>query len=242
MEKQDEFFGEGWAKILKPYLTSEYFYSIGHALRKMQMKKEKIFPEMKNVFRAFKECPFENMHSVILYSGPYSTCCNYSGKMFADGLALSCNSKAMQTPNALTNIRLNIRKSIPKQYLSESTPSDLTPWANQGILLLNCSLTTTQNALKTAHEYIWRGFINYVIKVINKEKPDAGWLLIGDFPQTKKTLITSESCAIYECADPEKSSVGDINEKDDGLSFDPDHAFASLVAYQSAIRDILITF
>lgn len=135
-------------------------------------------PKRENIFNALKIISVDNLKAVILGKDPYPN------PMHAHGLAFS--SKNSATPDSLKNIF----KAIDKAYnsnLFDKANNDLTPWANQGVLLLNTSLTfekcddkIEQAKLQRKHFKIWQGFIADIIKKILTIKNPIAMFLWGN--------------------------------------------------------------
>lgn len=142
MSKLIKYLGEDWVQLLEGVFNKHW------ELIKSKIKKEKrvITPSLNKVFRCFLECPLKELHTIILVDGPMTSL--IANKPVADGLALSVNS--------------SITEGLPFEamLLNEATEckQDLTYVANQGVLLLNTSLTSGGN-IKDSHKEIWEDFI-----------------------------------------------------------------------------------
>ncbi len=232
MEKWNRFFGPGWARTLNDFLSTEDFNKIGGELKRLRGEGKEIAPNNMDLFRAFRECPRERLHTVILGSVPYSGVLD-NGKYVADGLAFSAKYSII-CPVQLCKILRAVDEEIydGRGWGLEST-YDLTNWANQGVLLLNCSLTVQVGDSMNAHVKLWRPFIEHVIKKINEEGDCIGFILMGEWAQAYRKYLTNESFAIYECEHPMEASYR-------GGKWNSRGVFAALQAYHKSFNNIRI--
>lgn len=174
-------FCNDWKYILKDYLESEKFKNTISNLEELY-KTKNIFPEKCDVFRAFYLTPFNEVKVVIIGQDPYHT------KGVADGLAFS--SRQSKIPPSLKNIY----KELNRDLNIENTTSDLTPWAKQGILLLNKTLTVEESKPK-AHANSpllnWECFTDFVIKKLSERNDPIIFVLWGNHAKKIKPMIDS---------------------------------------------------
>lgn len=172
----------GWERILSPYINSLSFDHIINKLHDNVEKGKRFTPKFKDIFNPFYECPYKNIKIVILSSDPYS-------KLgVADGLAFSCSNKNVQ------------EKSL--QYINEVLKTnhiDLRTWSNQGVLLLNASLTCEINKIGS-HYFIWKNFTKYLFDNINKYNPNTIFILMGK--KTEEWQILLSTAKIFKCPHP----------------------------------------
>ena len=143
----------GWARVLRGFIYSKDFENIILSLAKQSRDGKRFTPTMKNWFRAFEECPYDQLKVVIVGQDPYP------GFNQADGIAFSLKDAEEMQPS-LDYMLKSINKTV-YNGVRASIDMDLTRWANQGVLLLNTALTT--NIGKVGQHYlIWRPFIAYV--------------------------------------------------------------------------------
>lgn len=143
----------GWARVLRSFIYSKDFENIILALAKQSKDGKRFTPAMKNWFRAFEECPYDQLKVVIVGQDPYPS---YGA---ADGIAFSLSESPEMQPS-LKYMLDEVNRSV---YSGDrvSVDKDLKRWSNQGVLLLNTALTTVIG--KTGqHFLIWRPFIAYV--------------------------------------------------------------------------------
>ncbi len=208
-KKHEKFFGKEWAQMLQPFLSSKDYERIGRCLLEDQKQGLIITPDLKHVFRAFSECPYHRLHSVIVGMDPYSNR-DKDDDLVADGLAFSArNSEAV--PKSLNNIYEALDVDVFNGgYLPRGTWNQhkgsichsLEHWAKDGILLLNCGLTTTEGR-SNAHINLWRPFIEYVMRVISMRKDGIGFILMGTHARSLRPLLDKNfTNAIFECEHP----------------------------------------
>lgn len=197
-DKLEKMFERGWYEQLRPFLYSDAFKKIGKELVYQSKQLKEITPAFENTFRAFKECRWDQVHTVILGQDPYP------GKILnnnyvADGLAFS-SRLSQKAPSSLSYIFHAVQEDIKmNDYQVESY--DLKRWASQGILLLNCALSLP---LDKSHNHImlWQPFIAHVLKIINSRKDSVAFALMGSYAKKYKPLLTNDTFAVYECEHP----------------------------------------
>jgi len=172
MNKYDKLFGEGWARILSPFLESDDFKKIGKYLKDQVNSGKRIYPVFDDMFRAFKECPYEKLITVFLTNNAYQN--------QMDGLAFSAKKNVSDNdcPEQLTKIFEAVEQDVARGlYLNRNT--DLTRWANQGVLLLNCDLSTEGGSKPGIHMDLWKPFIQFVITTLRNYNTGLIYCLIG---------------------------------------------------------------
>ena len=141
----------GWKPVLKSFIESSDFEMLILQLVRQTKDGKRFTPSLKQVFRAFEECPYKELKVVIVGQDPYPQF------DVADGIAFSCSKSEAEQPS-LKFVLDEIAKMYPHGY---DRPLDLTRWANQGILLLNTALTTEVGKIGK-HYSIWKPFIAYL--------------------------------------------------------------------------------
>tara|TARA_R110002153_G_scaffold32343_1_gene97869 strand:- start:319 stop:1005 length:687 start_codon:yes stop_codon:yes gene_type:complete len=175
--------GEGWSAVLADLLSSEYADKLINKLNE-EYNTETVFPEKTNVFRAFRQTPWEDLRVVILGQDPY-----HDGS--ATGLAFA---------NTLTPDNLKMSPSLKKidnwhhkEGIKHSTfamDTSLESWASQGVLMLNTALTVKQKEAGSHTKY-WKKFTHEVLKTIAEWRPDCIFMLWGNHAKSFKPLIKS---------------------------------------------------
>jgi uracil-DNA glycosylase len=141
----------GWKPVLKSFIESSDFEMLILQLVRQTKDGKRFTPSLKEVFRAFEECPYKELKVVIVGQDPYPQF------DVADGIAFSCSKSEAEQPS-LKFILDEVAKMYPMGY---ERPLDLTKWTRQGILLLNIALTTEVNKIGK-HYSIWKPFIAYL--------------------------------------------------------------------------------
>lgn len=156
----------------------------------------KVYPAKENIFSAFTLTPLDKVRVVILGQDPYHE------PMQANGLAFSVNSN-VPLPPSLKNIFKELQDDLGGEL---RTNGDLSDWAEQGILLLNTSLTVIKHKADSM-SYIWQDFTDGVISLLNEQKRPIVFVLWGNNARKKKTLITGSQHHIIESAHPSPLSA-----------------------------------
>ncbi len=187
---------ETWKKFVFGEMRKEYFRNLDKFLS-AEDKVHKIYPEKKNIFNCFKYCSFENTKVVIIGQDPYIN----PGQ--AQGLSFSV-PKSFRLPPSLLNIfkELNNDLGIPI-----SKNGDLTPWAKQGVLLLNSVLTVREGISNSHRDKGWENFTDNTIQKLNDEKENLVFILWGSFAKSKRRLITNPNHFIIESVHPSPLSA-----------------------------------
>lgn len=165
----------------KPYLQSEfnkpYFKNLSNFIT-TEYKNKTCFPPKNQIFNAFNYCHFEDVKVVIIGQDPYH------GLGQAHGLSFSVND-TVKHPPSLVNIFKEIETDIGKAY---PKTGNLKHWANQGVLLLNATLTVRAHQAGSHQKKGWENFTDNVIKLINDYKTGVVFLLWGGFAKQKENL------------------------------------------------------
>ena len=157
-----------------------------------------IFPQSSNIFNAFELCSFENTKVVIIGQDPYH------GDGEAHGLAFSVQ-EGIKIPPSLRNIFKELKNEYPDFNINRST--NLSDWAQQGILLINAVLTVEKDKPASHKHYEWELFTNYIISTLAKEKKNLVFILLGKFAQDKEYLIDSQYHTIIKTTHPSPLSA-----------------------------------
>jgi uracil-DNA glycosylase len=191
-----------WNEIIGPVLISQKIAELRTFIKSERINK-KIYPEGKQLFRAFDLCSYENTKVVILGDGPYPS-------EHADGLAFS--SKLKEKPKELMNIFKEIYTDLNVQYfqnitLDEFFPSnDLSSWCKEGILLLNTVLTVEDGKPGSHNGKGWELVTDAVFDALNKKDYQVLFLLWGDNAKSYKDKITNPKHLCIEAPHPSDDS------------------------------------
>ncbi len=186
-----------WKPILEPETAKPYFIHLSEAIKAQKKAGKTIYPAGSQIFRAFDLTPFPSVAIVILGQDPYHT------PGMANGLAFSVNP-AMRLPPSLQNIYRELAADLAIQ---EPTTGDLSPWATQGVLLLNSILTVEKNAAASHQNLGWQNFTDTAISAISKHREGIVFMLWGKFAQQKSNLIDDAKHLILTAPHPSPFSA-----------------------------------
>lgn len=185
-----------WKNLLKEEFQKNYFYKLVCFI-KYEYKNHVCYPQAKNIFSAFNNCPFNLLKVVIVGQDPY-----YKFNQ-ANGLCFSIN-KNITIPPSLKNILKEVKFNIGKDSLCKD--GDLTNWSKQGVLLLN-SILTVRSGIPRSHENKgWEIFTNAVINIISSKKENIVFLLWGEYAK-KKFIINYNKHYILKSSHPSPFSA-----------------------------------
>jgi uracil-DNA glycosylase len=170
----------GWANKLKGFIQSSDFDKILDVLYKLREDGKRFTPPLKQVFRAFEECPHDKLKVIIVGQDPYPQL------GVADGLAFSCGNTGKLQPS-LKNIFEALNETAFGGLPVENNV-DLTRWANQGVLLLNSALTC-QIDKPGSHTPIWKDFVAYTMDILNYTDSGLIFVLMGKQVQELESMI-----------------------------------------------------
>lgn len=199
MDKYVKFFGKEWANLLNEFLVSEEYKTICKAILKDETSGFRVTPEYKNIFRAFLECPYYSIHTVIIGTDVYDNRTK-NGNLVADGIAFSAKD-SITCPKPLNFIYEAIDQNLFEGKYDPKHGFDLKPWANQGILLINCGLTTAVGHIGR-HITLWKPFIQFLIKKLCENKDSLGIILMGNYAKEHRKSFTNKTYGIFECENP----------------------------------------
>lgn len=169
----------------KPYLATEFnqpYFEQLVTFVKQEYAQYTIYPPAKQIFRAFDLCQFEDTKVVILGQDPYH------GAKQANGLCFSVSPEVAMPPSLI-----NIFKEI-KDDLGQPMPAngDLTRWGQQGVLLLNATLTVRAGQPGSHQHKGWETFTDAVISILSQNKQNLVFLLWGNYARQKEVLIDTQ--------------------------------------------------
>ncbi len=185
-----------WAEILINEFNSPYFIQLKEFLIE-ERKKFKIFPLGSQIFSAFNFTSFENLKAVIIGQDPYH------GENQANGLCFSV-SKGIKKPPSLQNIFKELNADLGYKIPENG---DLEKWANQGVLLLNATLTVRAHQAGSHQNKGWEVFTDSVIRNISEKKNNIVFILWGNYAQAKEKLIDPSRHFILKAAHPSPFSA-----------------------------------
>lgn len=188
---------ESWKEVLKQEFTKDYFLQITHFLKTEKQAGKTIYPPGGLIFNAFNTTPFDNVKVVLLGQDPYH------GPGQAHGLSFSVQ-KGVPPPPSLVNIFKELHNDTG---LPIPNHGDLTHWAQQGVLLLNTSLTVRANEPMSHSKIGWAEFTDAVISKVSLLKTNTVFLLWGKFAQEKQGLVDETKHLVLRAAHPSPFSA-----------------------------------
>lgn len=187
---------DSWGKLLSDVFEQDFFTSLVSFV-KDEYQTQEVFPPGKEIFNAFNYCPIESVKVVILGQDPYH------GFGQAHGLSFSVRPGVPFPPSLL-----NIFKEIKADIGLDMPPNgDLTRWAQQGVFLLNATLTVRANQAGSHQNRGWEKFTDEVIKMISAHRENVVFMLWGAYAQKKAELIDVEKHLVLKAPHPSPLSV-----------------------------------
>ena len=185
-----------WKQHLEGEFTKPYFTQLTESVRN-EYRNGLCFPPGKLVFNAFNLCPFDKVKVVIIGQDPY----HELGQ--AHGLSFSVND-GIPFPPSLVNIFTEI-----KQDLGTPIPAtgNLTRWAEQGVLLLNATLTVRAHMAGSHQRKGWEEFTDAAIKALNADREHLVFILWGGYARSKASLIDASKHLILQSVHPSPLSA-----------------------------------
>ena len=188
---------QSWKKALNSEFEKDYFVKLTEFVRGEYLSGKTIYPEPKNIFNAFNLCPLDKVKVVIIGQDPYHEPNQAHGLCFSveQGIAL---------PPSLVNIYKEIESDLGHK---SSTSGDLTSWAEQGVLLLNATLTVRAHAAASHTGHGWEIFTDAVIKTVAETRKNIVYMLWGSFAQKKAEMVDKNENLVLTSAHPSPLSA-----------------------------------
>lgn len=187
---------ESWKIALADEFNKEYFINLTDFVRSEYKTGKKIYPKPVDIFNAFNLCPFDKVQVVIIGQDPY----HEPGQ--AHGLCFSVQS-GITLPPSLQNIYKEIQNDLGRPSV---TNGDLTSWAQQGVLLLNSTLTVQAHLAASHTGKGWEQFTNAVIRALSK-RSGLVYILWGSYAQRKAEFVNSSENLILKSVHPSPLSA-----------------------------------
>ncbi len=187
----------GWLEILKPEFESAYFLTLRDFLKKEKQGRIPIYPPGPEIFAALNHTPFNKVKVVILGQDPYH------GPGQANGFCFSVR-KGIPFPPSLQNIFRELETDLGLPY---PTSGDLTPWADQGVLLLNATLTVRQAQAGSHQGKGWEQFTDAVVAALSQKREKLVFMLWGSYARSKGKQIDRSKHLVLECGHPSPLSA-----------------------------------
>ena len=195
--------GGGWDEIIGGEFEKPYYLNLREFLMTEYRTKE-IYPGMYDIFNALKLTPYDKIKAVILGQDPY----HEPGQ--AHGLSFSVR-EGTELPPSLKNIYKELSDDVG---IPPARTGNLTPWAEQGVLLMNTVLTVRRGQANSHRGMGWETFTDEVIKAVNRREKPVAFILWGANARSKKPLITNPVHGIFESAHPSPlSAYGDFSAR-----------------------------
>ncbi len=168
-----------WKEVLKEEFQKPYFEMLTSFVREEYNGRTPIYPPAKLIFNAFDHCPFNDVKVVILGQDPYH------GAGQANGLCFSVN-EGVAFPPSLVNIFKEVSADTGSPIPQNG---DLTRWSDQGVLLLNATLTVRAASAGSHQNKGWEQFTDTVIRILAERRNNIVFILWGSYAQKKGAFI-----------------------------------------------------
>jgi len=186
-----------WLAVLGDEFEKPYMQSLDSFLVDEKAKGKEIFPPSSRWFAAFNNTPFDQVKVVVLGQDPYH------GPKQAHGLCFSVPPDIKIPPSLV-----NIYKELATDFnIPVSTNGCLEPWAEQGVLLLNATLTVENSQAGSHQNKGWEEFTDKAIKVLNEQREDLVFILWGSYAQKKGAFIDAQRHLVIKSPHPSPLSA-----------------------------------
>ena len=184
-----------WTEVLSPIKNSEYFTTLWEKV-KQEYAVTKCFPPKNMIFRALELTPFDSVQVVIIGQDPYHN------DFQANGLCFSVSDQVTAPPSLK-----NIFKELEEDLGISKTTNELDSWAEQGVLMLNATLTVRAHQPNSHKDLGWDKFTDFIIQQVSEKKENVVFVLWGAFAQKKLNLIDEKKHFVIQSAHPSPFSV-----------------------------------
>ena len=184
-----------WDIVLKDEFNKSYFRDLGCFI-KNEYKNKIVYPKYKDIFKALKLTDYNDVSVVILGQDPYH------GVNEAHGLSFSVQD-GVPIPPSLRNIF----KELELDLGIKKTTTDLTSWANQGVLLLNSIMTVVKDSPLSHKARGWEIFTDKIIEKLGERQKPVVFILWGSYARSKKELIKGKNHYVIESVHPSPLSA-----------------------------------
>jgi len=187
-----------WMNVLGEEFSKPYMLELKNFLKQEKAAGHVIYPKSSEIFNAFNKTPFDKVKVVIIGQDPYP------GENQAHGLSFSVQ-KGIAIPRSLMNIYKELKTDLPG--FTMPTHGNLEKWAEQGVLLLNATLTLRAGQSASHQKKGWEKFTDEAIKKLSEEKKGIVFILWGAYAQSKIALIDTAKHHILKSVHPSPLSV-----------------------------------
>ena len=184
-----------WLAVLQNEFEQDYMKNLKQFLLSEKQSGQVVYPPSDQIFSAFDHTPFEKVKVVIIGQDPYH------GPGQAHGLCFSVN-KGVDVPPSLRNIYKELASDLGLEIPNHG---HLVNWADQGVLLLNATLTVRANQAGSHQNKGWERFTDTVISKLDEQRNNLVFLLWGNYARSKKKLILNNK--VFESAHPSPLSA-----------------------------------
>ncbi|MFI6522831.1 uracil-DNA glycosylase [Spirillospora sp. NPDC050679] len=185
-----------WRDKLDPYLDPIKVAALS-AFVSQEYDEQTVYPPREDLFNAFRHCPYDTARVLILGQDPYH------GPGQAHGLSFSVRP-GVRVPPSLRNIYKELASDL---QVPVATTGDLTPWADQGVLLLNAVLTVRAGDAGSHAGKGWEDFTDAAIRALNDKDERVVFVLWGAYARKKAKLVTHDRHVVIESAHPSPLSA-----------------------------------
>ncbi|MCO6494334.1 MAG: uracil-DNA glycosylase [Bacteroidetes bacterium] len=188
---------ESWLKFLEKEFDTDYMKNLRAFLLQEKAAGKTVYPQGNQIFEALNLTPFNKVKVLILGQDPYH------GVGQAHGLSFSVQD-GVKFPPSLQNIFKELGADLNIPF---PRSGNLTKWAEQGVLLLNATLTVRQSEAGSHQNKGWELFTDKIIRTVSEQKSNVVFLLWGKFAQDKATLIDSQKHLVLMASHPSPFSA-----------------------------------
>ncbi|MBO7192952.1 MAG: uracil-DNA glycosylase [Bacteroidaceae bacterium] len=188
---------QSWKEVLKDEFNKDYFARLTQFVKEEYNGSTPIYPPAKLIFNAFDHCPFDKVKVVILGQDPYH------GTGQANGLCFSVN-KGIPFPPSLLNIFKEIENDLGTAIPQDG---DLTRWSDQGVLLLNATLTVRAAQAGSHQRRGWEDFTDAAIRELASRRSGIVFILWGSYAQKKGAFIDRNKHLVLSSPHPSPLSA-----------------------------------
>ncbi|MFC5180998.1 uracil-DNA glycosylase [Actinomadura harenae] len=185
-----------WRERLDPLLDPARTEALG-AFVDGEYGEQTVYPPREDLFNAFRHCPYDRARVLVLGQDPYH------GPGQAHGLSFSVKP-GVKPPPSLRNIYKELASDLD---VPVNTQGDLTPWADQGVLLLNAVLTVRAGDAGSHANQGWEEFTDAAIRALNEKSERVVFVLWGAYARKKARLVTGDQHVVIESAHPSPLSA-----------------------------------
>lgn len=189
----EEYFND-WCKVVD-------IHEAGRIIKRLSTQKQKVCPDLKHIFHAFRLCKLHDLRVVCIGLDPYNSIRN--GIPVATGIAFA---NRVDTPEEFYSSSLEILKesvidfTIPHRRINFD--SSLEKWEKQGVLMLNTALSVPVNGKPGSHMLIWRPFMTTFLKNLSSYTTGIVYLLMGNDAQSLEPYINPRFNYVIRCRHP----------------------------------------